>query len=1049
MTLAEQPLFAVSPVQRSPAYPTTLSTLLRRTALPLLAGAGIAAFAPLRAQTIAVNASSSASTVILPGARLTVPVVIDLTNSGATTIASLASAISWNASRLRFDSLRVVGALGWSFTPNIAAAATGSVGFTASNATALGTSATLANAYFTATATTGGTVVTLAPSAAANASAASVLSAVLPRSLDVCVAPSGLLGDVNNSASVNIIDAQQIARFSVGLAVVDANAVARRGDVRVDNAVNIIDAQQVARFSVGLATPASPLLGTSMFVPPVIASAALTPSATQNLLVGGSVQLVATALDAGSADISGCSSFTWSSSNAAAATVNTSGFVSAIGAGNATITATSVSNPLVTASVSVAVSVGVGAPTIHVTIAHAGRPARQYLAQVTGGSIVGFQGVSLTGSNMNGGTMDIVVPTAGSYTVRVAAIDAASPTNALFLVGGQFSLAVPSAGTVNASLTLTAATYTKTSTNTAAVGAAIPIAWSIVDPSGLIDASGRGAFCGGVQSSLTTLTSDFDGTNSSACTVTHPSVGTPAFSGTITSQPSPGRMNVLLYGVQKVIDGATDDFVYWLNPSITRSETPYLITIAPIATVAVTPTGSTVAVGGVQQMVATARDSVNAVVTGWPVTWQSSLPSVATISAGGVVTGVANGSTTITATANGISGTTSVSVSGGLNVGSIAVALGASTLSGNAATTATQTVRDPQNNIIPAAVTWSSSQPFVARVAADGTVQALGTGTSTITATIGAVTGSATLTVNAIAPSYNIVIRTVGSVPLAVQTALNTAAARWSQVIRGDEPNVTATNLDISGCIAGVAPLNEIIDDLIIYVEVAAIDGAGNTQAQAGPCAVRAGTGHAYVGTLTIDQADVATMQSNGTLDPVVLHEMGHVLGIGTNWTTNGLLANPAPSFPDPAGDPTFLGVNAQWAFQFMGTGYGGAIVPVENCCGAGTRNSHWRETVLQRELMTGFVNGAGGINPLSPLTAASLVDLGYVVDLSQADGAPYFLMAPGVRASISFGGIRIPIIELPKPAPMVTDLRGHIVGAGARRAPVLQVVPARDVTSP
>jgi hypothetical protein len=60
----------------------------------------------------------------------------------------------------------------------------------------------------------------------------------------------------------------------------------------------------------------------------------------------------------------------------------------------------------------------------------------------------------------------------------------------------------------------------------------------------------------------------------------------------------------------------------------------------------------------------------------------------------------------------------------------------------------------------------------------------------------------------------------------------------------------------------------------------------------------------------------------------------------------------------------------------------------VENTGGAGTADSHWRETVFQRELMTGFVGDKP--NPMSRLTVSSLEDIGYVVDLKKAE--PYKL---------------------------------------------------------
>jgi hypothetical protein len=56
----------------------------------------------------------------------------------------------------------------------------------------------------------------------------------------------------------------------------------------------------------------------------------------------------------------------------------------------------------------------------------------------------------------------------------------------------------------------------------------------------------------------------------------------------------------------------------------------------------------------------------------------------------------------------------------------------------------------------------------------------------------------------------------------------------------------------------------------------------------------------------------------------------------------------------------------------------------VENTGGPGTRDVHWRERVFGSELLTGFVNRAP--NPLSRVTAASLGDLGYQVDIDAAD---------------------------------------------------------------
>jgi hypothetical protein len=115
-------------------------------------------------------------------------------------------------------------------------------------------------------------------------------------------------------------------------------------------------------------------------------------------------------------------------------------------------------------------------------------------------------------------------------------------------------------------------------------------------------------------------------------------------------------------------------------------------------------------------------------------------------------------------------------------------------------------------------------------------------------------------------------------------------------------------------------------------------------------------------------------MESAGTLGDVITHEMGHVLGVGTIWDLKKLLKGVGGT------NPTFVGKGAQKAFGELSKAAGkpgtAAPVPVENTGGVGTRDSHWRETVFKKELMTGFV--ADAKNPLSKLTVASLADLGY-----------------------------------------------------------------------
>jgi hypothetical protein len=123
-------------------------------------------------------------------------------------------------------------------------------------------------------------------------------------------------------------------------------------------------------------------------------------------------------------------------------------------------------------------------------------------------------------------------------------------------------------------------------------------------------------------------------------------------------------------------------------------------------------------------------------------------------------------------------------------------------------------------------------------------------------------------------------------------------------------------------------------------------------------------------------------MEANGTLNDVITHEMGHVIGIGTVWTHKKLLKGANTN------NPTFQGANAMREYGTLRGSAGPLPVPVENTGGQGTANSHWRDSVFEAELMTGFVNLGG--NPMSRMTIASLQDLGYQVNMAVAQ--PYHL---------------------------------------------------------
>ena len=307
-------------------------------ALVVVLGLGASA-APLAAQTLVLNVGDSARVQVPPATKLTVPLKVDLTAATGTNLASVQGRLTWAVSALTLDSVRAAGTAGWTVTANTDSAAAGIARVSSSGTAALAASGTIAALYFTAGASVGGTRLGIAPNAAENHIGQSVLSQLQWRALDACVAPSGVWGDVNDDGVVNVIDAQQIARYSVGLSVANAAALAARGDVTADGTVNIIDAQQIARFSVALSTALR--VNTPLFAPPAVASVVVSAVGAPTVMVGNALQFTATPTDASGASIAGCPPITWLSSNPAGASVSRDGLATGFTSGTTTITATS------------------------------------------------------------------------------------------------------------------------------------------------------------------------------------------------------------------------------------------------------------------------------------------------------------------------------------------------------------------------------------------------------------------------------------------------------------------------------------------------------------------------------------------------------------------------------------------------------------------------------------------------------------------------------------------------------------------------------------
>lgn len=302
-------------------------------------------------------------------------------------------------------------------------------------------------------------------------------------------------------------------------------------------------------------------------------------------------------------------------------------------------------------------------------------------------------------------------------------------------------------------------------------------------------------------------------------------------------------------------------------------------------------------------------------------------------------------------------------------------------------------------------------------------------GAQTLRATAGALATNFDATIQT---SFNITLRYVGTAPTgAVAQAFTDAVNRIQAAVVGDVPGVqigsASTPFDVGACgnpsVTGIN-LNETVDDVIIYAAVVPIDGVGQVLGSAGPCLTRNVDSLTALGTMRFDSADLDNLANQGRLSDVVLHEMLHVIGLGTLWNRKQLVVDTSTANVRVIGALAA----ATCANELGGAAVCPGSVPAENCldlpggtnCGAGTRNSHWKESTFQTELMTGY---AGASNQFSLLTIRGLADLGYNVNALAAD--PYTVPS-NLMAALRAAGDAGPAVELGAPlAPRFSVDRG------------------------
>jgi len=172
-----------------------------------------------------------------------------------------------------------------------------------------------------------------------------------------------------------------------------------------------------------------------------------------------------------------------------------------------------------------------------------------------------------------------------------------------------------------------------------------------------------------------------------------------------------------------------------------------------VSSIQVAPPSMSIGTGLGQQFTATAHmsDGTSKDVTN-SVQWSSSDSNIASVNSAGMASGSAPGTVIITALSGSLKSTAALTVSSAaVNLSSIVVSPAASTLPVNTAQqfTAIGNYSNGSSADLTALVTWGSSSLNVATVSASGLVTGVAAGSTNISASLGGISGSTSLTVSA------------------------------------------------------------------------------------------------------------------------------------------------------------------------------------------------------------------------------------------------------------------------------------------------------------
>lgn len=459
----------------------------------------------------------------------------------------------------------------------------------------------------------------------------------------------------------------------------------------------------------------------------------------------------------------------WSSSAANVATISmaagTQGLASTLGTGSTTI-GISVGSATAAASLTVA-----PASLVSITV-----------SPVNASIPLGMsQQFTATGSYTDGSTQDLTaVVTWSSSQATVAVISNATGSNGLAASSGEGTATITATlGSVTNSTTLSVATAALVSISISPPTASIPLGTTQ-------QFTATGTYTDGSTQDLTASV------NWSSDTTTVASIG----AGGVAVAVGMGGANI--------------------TASLGSTQGSATLGVGPpvLVSIAISPTTASVAAGRAQQFTATGTYSDGSMQNLTSVlTWSSSATSVATVNASGLATSSTQGVTNVVGSLGSISASATLTVTAPV-LDSIAVSPSAAAIPDGTTQqfTATGTYSDGTTQDLTNSASWSSSAPGIATIGSGGLATGAGIGSATVSATSGAITGSAALTVGQPAlvsiaitpPSPSLALGT--SQPLKAtgtytdgSTQDLTATVTWGTT---DSSIASVSNLGIAGSVA-------------------------------------------------------------------------------------------------------------------------------------------------------------------------------------------------------------------------------------------------------